>query len=258
MSKAGSRPHKRLDIPPEFSGAVQEHYDRYIADASLSDPEVLLLSVYIVEFSHQTAGAEYAETKETFVALSRREDNFRKAIHVTRQKYLDLEGTRLYFRAEGLELLRKKLGQIGKSPVYVVKSGQQFSGIKLFENFLTNEMKNKELLICDPYVSHITLFPLSILTGTLTNVRLLTANVFEEEKFRHYSERLSKESGITLETRLNRKIHDRYLISGESCWALGTSIKDIGNKDTTIRDISEVIASMTSLFQERWNESTTF
>jgi hypothetical protein len=66
---------------------------------------------------------------------------------------------------------------------------------------------------------------------------------------------MQKETGIVIEVKVNNKIHDRYLITGDKCWSFGASIKDLGNKDTTIREISEVTESMEEMFLERWKES---
>lgn len=59
---------------------------------------------------------------------------------------------------------------------------------------------------------------------------------------------------ISIEIKINQKLHDRYLICGEKCWHFGTSIKDLGNKDTIIKEISEVYQSMKELFEVRWEE----
>jgi len=64
-----------------------------------------------------------------------------------------------------------------------------------------------------------------------------------------------RELNITIEVKVNQKIHDRFIISGKQCWSIGSSIKDLGNKDTTIREISEVVTSMKALFFERWTET---
>ena len=63
-----------------------------------------------------------------------------------------------------------------------------------------------------------------------------------------------REYGIKVEIRINKKIHDRFIIAGNKCWHIGTSIKDLGNKDTIIKDLSEVCDSLRYLFEERWNE----
>jgi len=66
---------------------------------------------------------------------------------------------------------------------------------------------------------------------------------------------MEREMRIIVEIKVNRRIHDRYLISGKKCWHFGASIKDLGNKDTTIKEISEVVTSMKEIFKERWQEA---
>jgi hypothetical protein len=53
---------------------------------------------------------------------------------------------------------------------------------------------------------------------------------------------MENETGISVEVKVSGKIHDRYLISGDKCWSFGASLKDLGNKDTVIREISEVLS----------------
>lgn len=256
LSKPTSKPRKnKITVPPELAGVVQRYYDRYLADASLSDLDVLLLSIYLVERAQNSAGADYETARDAFAEMGRSPDSFRKALHVAKLRLVSQEDSKLYFKADGLLRFRQKLGQVGKAPVYLIKSGETFSGIKLFEEFLSNEVKAGELLICDAYVSSTTLFPLTSLKGKISRVKLLTTNISDIDKFRAYATKLSRESGIIVETRISTKIHDRYLITKNGCWSIGSSIKDIGNKDTVIRDITEVRDSMLNLFNERWNES---
>jgi hypothetical protein len=141
--------------------------------------------------------------------------------------------------------------------VYVIKSGQSFTAVKLLEEFLTREIEPGDLLLCDSYVSPSTLFPFSVLHNVKT-IKVLTSNVQNAEKFREYLNKMRKETSIVIEVKVSTKIHDRYLITGNKCWCFGASIKDLGNKDTTIREISEVANSMRELFEERWKESSNF
>jgi hypothetical protein len=56
------------------------------------------------------------------------------------------------------------------------------------------------------------------------------------------------------EIKINKKIHDRFIICGDMCWSIGSSIKDLGNKDTIVREINEVAFSLRHLFLQRWDE----
>jgi len=245
-----------LNIPPEMSGILQKHHNTIIADGSLSDLDVILVSIYLIENSSKKAGANYNEIKDLFVSFGRKDKNFKVNVYQAKKKSL-LKGDNrnLYFLADGLKKVRTILGQVSKSPVYVIKSGENFTAIKLFEEFLNSQIKDQEVLICDPYINYCTLFPFTILKGKVKTLRVLTTNIYDSDKFNEYKKKLSKESGINIEIKLNKKIHDRFLINGNKCWSLGGSIKDLGNKDSTIREISEVTTSMKDLFHERWAEN---
>jgi len=250
----------KVTFPEEMSGLLHKYYDRILVDDSLSDKDAILLAIYLIEKQNGKAGASYGDCKRLFVCFGRKEDpNYAVNIHNARKESLiDQKDSVLYFLSGGLKRIRDLLGQVEKAPVFVIKSGQTFSARKLLEDFLAQEIKSEELLLCDSYVSSTTLFPLSILNGKVKAIKILTTNVQDSDKFRDYKARMEKEMAITIEVKVSTKIHDRYLITGDQCWAFGASIKDLGNKDTTIREISEVTASMKDLFSERWNESPDF
>lgn len=239
----------------KISGLIHKYNDRYLADDSLSDFDVLLLSIYLIDQKHKKSGAKYNEVKNLFISLGRKEANFRVAVHnAKKQSFIEEKEKVFYFLIKGLKKIRNILGQMGKSTVYIIKSGENFTAIKLFEEFLSNEMKGKEILLCDPYVSSSTLFPFVVLKGKLKNIKILSSNVWESEKFKEYKKRFEKETNIKVDVKVNKKIHDRYIICGKKCWSIGTSIKDLGNKDTVIKELTEVSNSLNDLFLERWNE----
>jgi len=153
-------------------------------------------------------------------------------------------------------LLKMVLGQPRKT--YIIKAGEYFTAIRRLEEFLQSEVEGEELLLCDPYISSSTLFPLRALQGKIKKVKILTYNIEDSEKLRDYIKRLKKETGIDVEVRTNQKIHDRYTIAKNKCWSTGTSIKDLGNKDTTIQEINDVCQSLKELFEKRWNEASPF
>jgi hypothetical protein len=197
--------------------------------------------------------------KRLFTLLGRNELNYRANIHIAKKRALvTLTDTVLNLTIRGLKRIRALLGQIEKAPVRVIKSGQNFTAMRLLEEFLSEEIQSEEVLLCDPYISSTTLFPLSVLKGKVKSIRILTSHIHDTDKFREYKKKMEKEIGITIAVKLSRKIHDRYLISADKCWSFGSSIKDLGNKDTTIREISEVATSMRELFSERWDESNSF
>jgi len=238
-----------------ISGLFRKYRGKYLVDSSFSDVDVLLISLHIGGEYKQAYEIDYELTKEIFVSLGRRKDNYRKAIYEARKRrYIRKLDNKLAFLSDGVKRLENILGQLYKAPVFIVKSGKYFTAIRRFEEFLEEEIQGDEIWLCDPYISSFTLFPFLILKNRIKGIKILTSNIQQPEKFREYKKRLEKESGIKVEIKVNRKIHDRYLISGNKCWWIGTSLKDLGNKDTMIKEISEVIHSLKQLFLERWNE----
>jgi hypothetical protein len=244
-------------LPDEATGLFHRNYDRILADDSLSDKDVILLAIYLLERQNGRAGVEYAACKQLFTSLGRKEQpNFGVNIHNAKKEGLiEQQEKILFFLGAGLKRLQDLLGQVQKAPVYVIKSGQSFSAIKRLEEFLIQEIQAGDLLLCDAYISASTLFPFLAVVPKLKSIRILTSQVQDGEKFREYRNKMQKETGIAIEVKISNKIHDRYLITGDKCWSFGASIKDLGNKDTTIREISEVTESMEEIFLERWKES---
>jgi hypothetical protein len=249
----------KIGLPEEASGLFQKNYDRILVDDSLSDKDVILLAVYFIEQQNKKAGANYAEVKKLFISLGRKDvPNYAVNIHnAKKDSLIEQKDSTLFFLSGGLKRIRDLLGQVEKAPVYVIKSGESFTAVKLLEEFLTREIQPGELLLCDSYISPSTLFPFSVLDKVKT-IKILTTTVQNSDKFREYVNKMQKETTIVIQVKVSNKIHDRYLITGNRCWCFGASIKDLGNKDTTIREISEVTKSMRELFQERWNESPDF
>ena len=252
----GSRTGSTIEIPSELSGLIKRHYSQVFFDESLSDLEAMLFSLYLAEANAKKAGAEYAVCKDIFVSLGRKENNFKANVYLAKKKLLLVaDGEILEYTAQGLKLVEKTLGTEHKAPVILVRSGEAFTAIKHFEEFLSTEVKAKEVFLCDPFVSPSTLYPFSALAGRASVLKLLTSNLFDESKFVDYCQRMEKEFGIEVQVRINRHIHDRYLLASNRCWSIGASIKDLGNKDTVVKEITEVAESMNELFLKRWDEA---
>jgi hypothetical protein len=167
-----------LELVPNISGLLHKYNDKLLADESLSDVEVLLLSLYLIEQKNNKAGATYNEVKEFFLSLGRKENNFNVAIHrAKRQNLVEEKEEVFYFLIKGLKQIWKVIGQTQKTTVYIVKAGENFTAIKLFEEFLQNEIKGNELLLFDSHISPSTLYPLSVLKGKLEHIKILTSNV---------------------------------------------------------------------------------
>ena len=245
------------ELLEKYSGIFLRYFDRVLLNSSLSNTDALLLCVHIIDVKNKKSGAKYDEVRNLFVTVGRKYENFRKVVYYCKKNELieiDEKNRIIFLLHKGLKRLWKILGEVGKSKVYIVKAGKRFSAIRLFEEFLEEEVSSNEIFVCDPYISDKTLFPFSVLSGKLRIIRMLTNNISDQQKFFHYKKMFEREYGIKVEIRINKKIHDRFIIAGNKCWHIGTSIKDLGNKDTIIKDLSEVCDSLRYLFEERWNE----
>lgn len=244
-----------FEIPQELSGLFHKHFDKMIIDNSLTNVEVLILSIYLIEHKKQESGVSYEKCKKLFDYFGRKVDSFGKAIYDAKAKsYIQEKDKILYFLSDGLAKLNEITGRIGESPVYIFKSGENFSSIKKFEEFLLINIDCQDIILCDSYISTETLMPFTVLMDKIKDLKILTTSIFDATKFNSYLKKLKKEFEITIEVKINNKIHDRYIICNNKCWTIGSSIKDLGNKDTVIKEISEVVKSMKLLFSERWNE----
>ncbi|MBN2566496.1 hypothetical protein JXB02_00225 [Candidatus Woesearchaeota archaeon] len=243
-----------IRIPEQISELFPRYHDRILADDSIPDIDVLLFSIFIHDYQKKSAGIEYDECKRNFIYFGRKEDAFRKMMHLAKsKKYIKVTGSKINLSIKGIKRLESRIGAIGKSRIHIIKAGESFTAVKIFEEFLSSEI-NGDVKLCDPYISPETLFPFLNLKGKIKSIQILTANIFNKEKFDSYINKFKKELGISVEIKENKKIHDRYIITDNSCWWMGTSIKDLGNKDTIIQDISVVKKSMDELFSERWEE----
>jgi hypothetical protein len=249
-----------ITIPEQATGLFHKNYDRILADDSLSDKDVVLISLYLLEDAYKHSGIHYDQVKQLFTSLGRKErPNFSVNIHnATKEGLIQQDNSVLSFLAAGLKRIEEILGLVQRQPVYLIKSGQHFTATKRLEEFLSQEIKSEDLLLCDSHISSKTLFPLSILTPRLKSVKILALQVHDPDKFREYRNRMTAEYGIAVEVRISKKVHDRYLITGDKCWSFGTSIQDLGNKDTIIHEISGVTDSMKDLFSERWDQAANF
>jgi len=112
------------------------------------------------------------------------------------------------------------------------------------------------LKIVDPHISSETIFPFTgIIKKNVKEIKILTSKIYDEEKLIGYLKKLEKESKVKINIKINQRGHDRLLISKNSCWSIGTSIKDLGNKDSIIKEIIEIKDSLEGLFDDRWRES---
>ena len=256
MLKLNSPSESQPEIPKELSGLFRRHYDQIVIDSSLKSIDKILAVMYLLEKKNKKAGIEYDKIRSMILDSGMKDNGFRAYLHRAKENALIMENNRrFYFLGDGLKRIENILGQSGKVPVKIIKSGQHLTAVKLFEEFLHQQSQNQDILLCDPCISADTLHPFSGLKDKIKSLKILTTNICYKGRFENYKNKLEKELGIEVSSHINSRIHDRFIIFGDSCWSIGSSIKDLGNKDTLITEIPDVAISMKQLFMDRWMET---
>jgi len=119
----------------------------------------------------------------------------------------------------------------------LIPAGRLIKGIEEIESLLTHDCHGY-VKLCDAYCSRRTLSVLEAAPKALP-LTVLTMNVSDENDFIEALSRV-RQSGrkISVAVLMTKPgFHDRYVITQGLGWTIGTSIKDIGNRDTLIHEI---------------------
>ena len=104
-----------------FSGLIHRYQDKFLADESMSNPDVLLLSIYIIDKKNRKSRAKDDEVKELFLSLGRKESNFRVAVtRAKKRSWVEYKNGQFSLLIGGVKKIREVLGQVEKLPVYLL------------------------------------------------------------------------------------------------------------------------------------------
>ncbi|MHA2428446.1 MAG: hypothetical protein ACXADB_10520 [Candidatus Hermodarchaeia archaeon] len=121
----------------------------------------------------------------------------------------------------------------------LIPSGRYLKGKAEIEEIFASQVRGF-LWVCDPYTSPKTL---SMIEATSKDIpiTLLTATIHNREKFNMDLQEM-RSRGYRIDVFLltngpRTAPHDRYIIDDRKGWSVGTSLKDIGNRDASISHI---------------------
>jgi len=225
------------------------------------------------QFSIQERSIEYKHTEKAqsirsfLLSVSEKRRNlkepnsFKLVAKIDRaQEYVKVE-TRVRRTVMALESIAKKpliynkdipTQQIAKE--VIVPPGKPFTGSLKLKEILRKSQGYVKII--DPYVDDTTLdFLLSIPEGT--PIRLLTAQTGGKEKGRRLRRECNKFKSERPEFGIRKcepgLIHDRFMLTQNQGWNIGTSIKDIGKKLSMITEVStETKNEVEKRFGEIW------
>jgi len=244
---------------------IHEFHGKLLLDDKPSDKIALLLSLYMCSNKNNLSEIIYDEVKNLFVTMGRKEDNFKvNLFYAKKDGLIDVreEGKvrLLSLKVKGLKVIKETLGQIIGVKTWLIESCKVYSGKKLFHETVISNI-GSVAKICDPYCGTRIL---DLISGIKQNcsIFLLTQVIEQKESFKRELNDFANEfKHLIIEVRIfnNRKLHDRYIISEHNCWSIGSSLKDIGNKDTTITKLEdEVKYALEEIFDKKWQEATPF
>ncbi len=245
---------------------IHEFHDKLLLDNKISDKTALLLSLYMSSNKNKQSEIPYDEVRKLFVAMGRKEDpNF--AVNLFNAKKEGLVDEReegkvklLSLKIEGLKAVKDKLGETIGVKTWLIESGKVYSGKKLFQEIVMSKI-GSSAKICDPYCGTRIL---DLISGIKQKckISLLTQVIEQKETFRRELQDFTREfQNLEIEVRIfdGKTLHDRYIISDGNCWSVGSSLKDFGNKDTTITKLEdEVRYAIEEIFDKRWQEAKPF
>ncbi|WP_343081247.1 hypothetical protein [Ostreiculturibacter nitratireducens] len=115
------------------------------------------------------------------------------------------------------------------------------------------ENADSEIFVVDPY------FAPSAFTLVFSEVEVVSATVRilmgkGADGVREVSRRYTAETGVSVDVRTSKSIHDRLLFIDKSeCWLIGGSVKDGGKKPTYIMPVQPaLVAKKLEIYEEIW------
>jgi hypothetical protein len=125
-----------------------------------------------------------------------------------------------------------ELSGSGFRPLFIDPQ-KALTGIRAVEDLLSG--LTGDLSVCDTYVDSRTLDYLARCSSA-SSIRLLTENVQDSTRFKRDLAAFAKEHAYPLEVRIAAagQFHDRYVLYPAGMYLLGSSLKDIGKKQSIV------------------------
>jgi hypothetical protein len=227
---------KRWETTPSYT-EMKRSYDRWCGQ----------VIKFLSEVSMATASLQSTGNSERLLRRwrssqkgKRLETRIKHALHALET----LEMETLIFNKDIPSHAKKKPKEV------FITAGRRIKGESELERLLSNEV-DTFLKICDPYVSKDTLKYLEVVPLDVP-VQVLTTYITNQSRFEDSLTVLRRKRRIeVLRVGMDEggtPIHDRYILTNGKGWIIGTSLKDIGKKDTTVSEIDS-----TRLFEERFD-----
>ena len=148
-----------------------------------------------------------------------------------------------------------ELLSIDAAPLFIDPE-KALTGIRQVEGIF--QLLDGDLLICDTYVDSKTLDYFSLAEGA-SSIKLLTQHIQGTSRFRRDLAAFAKQYKIPVEVRQTGGLHDRYVIYPSGMLLLGSSIKDIGKKQSIVVRLPSTFGTeMATAFGRAWSAAAKF
>ena len=144
-----------------------------------------------------------------------------------------------------------------KSEATITAPGENFKGYTKVRAIIS--MAQESVYLIDPFPAEKTLVTLDSAKDGV-DIWFLTHKLNDKRKQREFEilAETFKAQRPRFEVRIDSKyqLHDRYIITESKVWTIGSSIKDFGNKLSSIIELdSEAAGKIREMFISFWNES---
>lgn len=248
-----------------FKRFAKIFYDRiYIDDKKLAIKELFILAIYMLCHKNKKSIIDKKDVQELFRWLgniSKENSSSYFNIYLKLNKnddYIIKEKDGLSLTIKGFQKIKEILSDEFPVRTFIIKKGEYYKGRRMAQELIFNKLSGM-IRICDPYIAVRTFDLFTEIQQEAVEIRILTASINESENtLKNYLDDFQKQYNhkILIKKVQNKEIHDRYLIFNNTAISFGTSLKDIGNKDTIITYLpEEIIEALAELFDIRWNDA---
>jgi hypothetical protein len=131
---------------------------------------------------------------------------------------------------------------IWKPRTKVIPRGRALLGMSEIESIVSRS-SHGFLKVCDPYISFETLVMLEPTPKDIP-IEILTVKIQEPDKTLKYLDKMKRLGHditiVQIQGGTKEAPHDRFIVTHNKGWQIGTSIKDIGKRESTIVEIDNV------------------
>jgi hypothetical protein len=240
------------------------HDTIYIDGKKIKIKDRFVLCVYMLCNKNKKGEINGEDLKEFFIQLNKSKSKFKSQYFNVYLKenqkdgYIECDNNLVQLTAKGYKRVKELLAN-EEFPIktFIIKAGQTYSGKRQVQELIINKLTGT-IKLCDPYIATRTL-DLFINVQQPIELKILTSNISDKDKFKRDIDDLVKEKGFKISIRTLQNIHDRYMIFGDDVISFGTSLKDLGNKDTIISYLpKDITKGLEELFDERFNKAAVF